>query len=200
MHTPIALIAITQLGLGCAVEGEAEAGRAMQAMLTILGPKNTAATEIVPPGLHIFGLPAITTTIPCPDGGEVTLDGLAWPGRTSLLYVEGWEAYEDLAVDFSVEAKFRRCKIDELKLRGKLRYSLTVEVDEISGGVLLDWHYSGSLKIRGEVQGKCEIDMHSKGTSPGAFDDIEAREHTDTMCGYDAEAIAEYAALDEVDY
>lgn len=199
LHTPFALIAITQLNLGCAVEGEVDAGRAMQAMLTVLGPKNTAATEIVPPGLHIFGPPAITTTIPCPDGGEVTLDGLAWPGRTSLLYVEGWEAYEDLAVDFSVEAKFRRCKIDELKLRGKLRHSLTVGIDEITGSVLLDWHYSGNLKVRGEAQGKCGVNMHSEGTSPEAFDDIDVREHTGTMCGYDAKSTAEYAALDEVD-
>ena len=206
LPTLVLLATLPLLGLGCgAVDGEENAGRGMRAMMKLLGVGAPGAALMAadpqrPADFRAFGLDAsgnleIHADVPCPDGGKMKLDGSA-SLDSDLGTVEGWDAYATLAIEFDLGVKFRRCKIDGVKLGGDLDYALTFDVDSATGTAALDWSYTGDVTFRGDVEGRCEIDMHASGSSGDAFSNLDVRAFAGTMCGFDAEEIATFAELD----
>jgi hypothetical protein len=203
----VLLATLPFLGLGCsAVDGEENAGRGMRAMMKLLGVGAPGAVMLAaeqqqrPDDFRAFGLDAsgnieIHADVPCPGGGKMKLDGSA-SLDTDLGTVEGWDAYATVAVEFDLGVKFRRCKVDGVKLGGNLDYALTFDVDSAAGTAALDWSYTGDVTFRGDVEGHCEIDMHASANSGDAFSSLEVRAFAGTMCGFDAEEIASFAELD----
>ena len=203
----VLLATLPLLGLGCsAVEGEENAGRGMRAMMKMLGvgapgaASLMAATDGRPDDFRAFGLDVggsvhIDADIPCPDGGKMRLDGSATLD-SQLGTVEGWDAYASLAIEFDLGVKFRRCKVDGVKLGGELDYALTFDVDSTAGTASLEWSYTGDVTFRGEVEGRCEIDMHASAQSGDAFSNLDVRAYAGTMCGFDAEEVSAFAELE----
>lgn len=200
----VLLASLPLVSLGCgAVEGEENAGRGMRAMMKLLGvgapgPAMMAVDQQRPDDFRAFGLEAsgsVDAKVPCPSSGNMKLDGSASLDST-LGTVEGWDAYASLAVAFDLGVKFRRCKIDGVKLGGNLDYSLDFDVDSAAGTAALEWSYTGDVTFRGDVEGHCEIDMHASAQSGDAFSNLDVRAYAGTMCGFDAEEIATFAELD----
>jgi len=202
----VLLTTLPLLGLGCgSVEGEQNAGQGMRAMMKVLGvgapgAALMAATDGRPDDFRAFGLDAggslrIDVDIPCPSGGKVKLDGSA-SLNTELGNLEGWDAYASLALEFDLGVKFRRCKVDGVKLGGHLDYALTVNADSSAGTASLDWSYTGDVTFRGDVEGHCEVDMHASAGTGDAFSNLDVRAYAGTMCGFDAEEVSAYAELE----
>jgi hypothetical protein len=200
------LVTLPLLGLGCsAVEGEENAGRGMRSMMKLLGAGAPAAaleaaTAGRPNDFRAFGLDGsasinVDVDIPCPSGGKMKLDG-SLSLDSQLGTVEGWDAYADVAVEFDLGVKFRRCKVDGVKLGGELDYSLTFDVDTTAGTASLDWSYVGDVTFRGDVEGRCTIDMHASASSGDAFSNLDVRAYAGSMCGFDAEEVSVYAELE----
>ena len=204
----VLLATLPFLGLGCSdVEGEENAGRGMRAMMKLLGTgapggaaSLTAADDGRPSDFRAFGVDLdgslrIDANVPCPEGGKMKLEGSA-SLNSDIGTVEGWDAYANLALEFDLGVKFRRCKIDGVKLGGNLDYSLTMDVDSTAGTASLDWSYTGDVTFRGDVEGRCEIDMHASASSGDAFSNLDVRAYAGTMCGFDAEEVSAFAELD----
>lgn len=205
--TKLALLAtLPLLGLGCgSVEGQEDAGRGMRAMMSVLGTGAPGASLMAARGerptsfrafdLGLDGGIRIDADIPCPSGGKMKLDGSATI-NADLGNVDGWDAYATAALEFDLGVKFRRCKVDGIKLGGNIDYSLTMEVDSAAGEASLHWDYTGKVTFRGDVEGTCEIDMHASASSSDAFSNLEVRAFAGSMCGLDAEEVSAYAELD----
>jgi hypothetical protein len=203
----LALLAtLPLLGLGCSpLEGQQDAGRGMQAMMKLLGTGAPGAALMAaqsdrPNDFRAFGLDLdagvrIDVDVPCPEGGKMKLDGSA-SLNTDLGSVEGWSTYASVALEFELGVKFRRCKIDGIKLGGELDYSLSMDVDTTAGAASLEWSYTGEVTFRGDIEGTCEIDMHASANSGDAFSDLQVRAYAGSMCGLDAEEVSAYAELD----
>jgi hypothetical protein len=202
----VLLASLPLLGLGCApVEGQEDAGRGMRTMLKLLGvgapgAALASAAEQRPNDFRAFGLDAgaslrIDADIDCPEGGKMKLDGSA-SLDAELGNLDGWDAYASLALEFDLGVDFRRCKVDGIKLGGDIDYALSIDVDTQSGAASLDWSYTGDITFRGELEGRCEIDMHSTASSGDAFSNLELRGYAGTMCGFDAEEVSAYAELE----
>ena len=203
----VLLATLPLLGLGCgSVEGEENAGRGMRAMMKMLGvgapgASLTAAQDDGRPddfrafGVDIDGSLKIDANIPCPSGGKMKLEGSATL-NSELGTVEGWDAFGNLALEFDLGVKFRRCKVDGVKLGGHLDYSLSFDVDTASGTAGLEWSYVGDVTFRGDVEGRCEVDMHASASSGDAFSNLDVRAFAGTMCGFEAEEVATFAELD----
>lgn len=215
----LALLAtLPLLGLGCgAVEGQEDAGRGMQTIMGLLGSGVPAGLQaavddgrptsfrggrrqeldhmLIDPAFGLDGGLALSVNVDCPSGGKMKIDG-----RTSLMSelggLEGWDPYASLALEFDLDVKFRRCKVDGVKLGGDLHYALDVDVDSTAGEASLEWSYTGDVTFRGDIEGRCEIDMVASARSGDAFTDLEVRAYAGTMCGLDAEEVSAYAALD----
>lgn len=202
----VLLASLPLLGLGCApVEGQEDAGRGMRSMLELLGvgapgAALAAATDDRPDDFRAFGLDGsaslrIDADVPCPEGGKMKLEGAA-SLAADLGNLDGWDAYASLGLEFDLGVGFRRCKIDGIKLSGDVDYSLSIDVDTQAGAASLDWSYTGDVTFRGEVEGRCEIDMHATANSGDAFSNLEVRGYAGTMCGFDAEEVSAYAELE----
>lgn len=218
----LALLApLPLLLVGCAdLEGQQDAGRGMQAIMKMLGTGNPAALAAEPDdgrptsfradarrveldhlnadpllGVGLDGSLRIDIDVPCPDGGKMKLDG-----TTSLVgdldQLEDWSAYGSLAVEFDMDVKFRRCKIDGIKLGGELHYALDMDVDTAAGTASLQWSYTGDVRFKGDVEGRCEIDMVASASTGDAFTSFEVRAFAGTMCGLDAEEVSLHAELE----
>lgn len=201
----VLLATLPLLGLGCgAVDGQEDAGRGMRAMMKVLGVGAPGAASLMaaddgrPNDFRAFdvgGKVRIDADVPCPEGGKIKLDGSA-SLDSSLGTVEGWDAFASLALEFDLGVKFRRCKVDGVKLGGNLDYALTFDVDSAAGTATLDWSYVGDVTFRGEIEGRCEIDMHASASSGDAFSNLDLRAYAGTMCGFDAEEVSAFAELD----
>lgn len=200
------LVTVPLLGTGCsAVDGQEDAGRGMRAMMKVLGvgapgAALMAATDDRPDDFRAFGADIgatirIDADIPCPEGGKMKLEGQA-SLESELGTVEGWETYAGIALEFDLGVKFRRCKVDGVKLGGHLDYALSVNADSTAGTASLDWSYTGDVTFKGDVEGRCEIDMHASADSGDAFSNLDVRAYTGTMCGFDAEEVSAYAELE----
>lgn len=202
----VLLVTLPLLGLGCgAVEGEENAGQGMRAMMRMLGVGAPGAalmaaqdgrpTDFRAFGVDIDGGIRIDANVPCPNGGKMKLEGSATLD-SQLGTVEGWDSYASVALEFDLGVKFRRCKIDGIKLGGELDYALTFDVDSSAGTASLEWSYTGDVTFHGDVEGRCEIDMHASANSGDAFSNLDVRAYTGSMCGFDAEEISTFAELD----
>ncbi|MEX1365778.1 MAG: hypothetical protein AB1Z98_21805 [Nannocystaceae bacterium] len=206
-HLPkLALLAsVPLLATGCgALEGQDDAGRGMEAMMKVLGTGAPAALTAAmddgrPDSFRAFGLEltgdvAIDVDVPCPDGGKMKLDGSA-SFDTDLGNLDGWDAFGSLALEFDLDVKFRRCKVDGVKIGGEMTYALDIGVDSSTGSASLAWSYVGDLRFRGDIKGRCEIDMSASASTGDAFGDLEVRAYSGTMCGLSAEEVSEFADL-----
>lgn len=202
----VILATLPLLGLGCsAVEGEENAGQGMRAMMRMLGVGAPGAslmaaedgrpTDFRSFGVDIDGGIRIDANVPCPSGGKMKLEGSATLD-SQLGTVEGWDAYASLALEFDLGVKFRRCKVDGIKLGGELDYALTFDVDSSAGTASLEWSYTGDVTFHGDVEGHCEVDMHASASSGDAFSNLDVRAYTGSMCGFDAEEVSVYAELE----
>jgi hypothetical protein len=177
----------------------------MRAMMKVLGvgapgAALTAADDGRPDDFRAFGLDVggsirIDADVPCPDGGKIKLDGSA-SLNSEIGNLDGWDAYASLAVEFDLGVTFRRCKVDGVKLGGDLDYALTFDVDTAAGAASLEWSYTGEVTFRGDIEGKCTIDMHASASSGDAFSSLAARGYAGTMCGFDAEEVSAMAELE----
>lgn len=200
----LALLALPLLGCS-PLEGQEDAGRGMQAMMKLLGTGAPGAALMAaqsdrPNDFRALGLDLdagirIDVDVPCPNGGKMKLDGSA-SLNTDLGTVEGWSTYASVALEFDLGVKFRRCKIDGIKLGGELDYSLSMDVDTTAGAASLEWSYTGEVTFRGDIEGTCEVDMHASANSGDAFSDLQVRAYAGSMCGLDAEEVSAYAELD----
>jgi hypothetical protein len=201
----VLLASLPLVGLGCSpVEGQEDAGRGMRSMLKLLGVGAPAAlasaSEDRPNDFRAFGFDGgasirIDANIDCPEGGKMKLEGSA-SVATELGNLDGWDAYGSVGLEFDLGVKFRRCKIDGIKLGGELDYALAIDADSRTGTASLDWSYTGDITFRGAVEGRCEIDMHATASSGDAFSNLELRGYAGTMCGLDAEEVSAYAELE----
>lgn len=216
----LALLAtLPLLGVGCsALEGQEEAGRGMKAMMGLLGAGVPAALEAaahdgrpsavtfradarraeldhLDPAFGLDGSVNLDADVPCPGGGKMKLDGsVALTSEVGDL--ESWSAYASAALEFDLDVKFRRCKIDGIKLGGELTYALDMSVDSTAGEASVAWSYTGEVTFRGEIEGTCTIDMVASADSGDAFSNLEVRAYSGTMCGLDADEVSLYAELD----
>lgn len=205
--TLVLLATLPLLALGCgAVEGQEDAGRGMRAMMKMLGVGAPAAalmatTHDRPADFRAFGLDGsvrVDATLDCPDGGKMKLDG-AVSLDSEVGNLEGWDAYASLALEFELGVDFRRCKVDGVKLGGELDYSLSVAADSTTGTASLEWRYTGDVTFRGDIEGRCEIDMSASASTGDAFSNLDVRAYTGSMCGFEAEEVSLYAELESVD-
>lgn len=206
---PLALLTALPL-LGCgALEGQNDAERGMQTVMGLLGTGVPAGLQaavddgrptsftfrganIDPALLDVMGHLSLDFDLPCPSGGKIKLDGEA-SLVSEIGDLEGWDTYASLAIEFDLDAKFRRCKIDGIKIGGDLHYALDMAVDTDVGGATLEWSYIGDITFRGDIEGRCEIDIVSSAQSGDAFSDLDVRAYTGTMCGFD---VAEELSVD----
>lgn len=197
-------VALSALGLGCTpVEGQDDAARGLRAMLVALGPgpanvfpdpvsipRSTAFRSSDAPPAGAFVLDG--TDISCPGDGKFRLDG----------YVTGDEEVSRLhgpdSRAFEFEVKFRRCSVDGVKLGGEIDYSLAASLGPTPEEPSFAWRYTGEVVFRGETEGRCEIDMEASGDTFESLRDVEARNFSGTVCGFDAEEIAALAELEGV--
>ncbi|MCH9683911.1 MAG: hypothetical protein K0V04_20935 [Deltaproteobacteria bacterium] len=198
-----ALCSLPLLAAGCgALDGQEDAGRGMTALTRVLGVATpaalTAANNDRPDSFRQLGgidfdpNLSIDTDVDCPDGGKLKLEGNAQL-NTDLGDLDGWSGFGSLALEFDLDVKLRRCKVDGVKMRGDLHYSLAIDVDGTEGSASLEWGYSGDVTFRGDVKGRCEIDMFASASTGAAFSDIEVRAWAGSMCGLDAEDVSDFA-------
>lgn len=197
-------VALSALGLGCGpVEGQDDAARGMRAMLVALGPgpanvfpdpvtisRSSAfrSSDSAPAGAFVLD----GTDISCPDDGSFVLDGFV----TNDEEVTGLYGPDSRAFEF--EVSFRRCRADGVKLGGEIDYSLAAGVGPTLEEPSFEWRYTGEVVFRGEVEGRCEIDVEVSGDTLESLRDVEARSFSGTMCGFDAEEVAAQAELEGV--
>ncbi|MCX4245738.1 hypothetical protein [Paraliomyxa miuraensis] len=196
---PLALLTTLPL-LGCgAVEGQDDAERGMHAVMGLLGTGVPAGLQAAvedgrptglafrgaafdPALLDVTGSISLDVDVDCPNGGKLKLDGAA-SLDAEIGDVEGWDTYAGLAIEFDLDVAFRRCKVDGTKIGGDLHYALDVNADTDAQAVTLEWSYVGDVTFRGDIEGRCQIDIVSSANSGNAFSDLDVRAYTGTMCG-----------------
>ncbi len=122
--------------------------------------------------------------------------GICWDG--GKYFRSGWYATNDLGVtEHEYEDDFRNCDNRGIRLRGILEHSLWQE-DSSPNEIVVGFSYRGDLRVRGDVEGTCEVDLEATGSLTAWLPEEDERSYSGTICGVDAAVAAEYAELEHV--